>query len=327
MDCGDSTIDGLLAGNAPVKPLGPGGAAPAIGHLHDLLRGHGYCYLPDPRATYYGVYGSVTRRAVADYRKKFGLGAGETADGELLRDAVSRPALKAIIGPAYVPLVLDVAFTAVHRFVWLTSLFETGGAFQRLNLNTDGCGVSFGILQWSQKSGELHRVLQACHDHEPEEWGRIVGDSAVLDYTGKVDGGLDAHGFAVEEAFELTRDPWKSRLEALGSSLPMQRVQLALAVESYRAELKHVAAYAGETASERVFAFLIDLTNQFGRGRVEQHYQEAARAGAGQGEILQTMQEAFTRIANERFQAQVRARREFFRTTALLSDEAVKQLK
>lgn len=320
MDCGDSTIDGLLAGDASVKPLGPGGAAPAIGHLHDLLRGHGFCYLPDPRATYYSVYGSVTRRAVKDYRAKHAIGAGEIADGELLRDAVSRPAPKAIIGPAYVPLVLDVAFTPLHRFLWLTSLFETGGAFQKLNLNTDGCGVSFGILQWSQKSGQLHRVLQACHDREPQEWERMIGDAAILDYTGKANGGLDAQGFAINEAFELTRDPWKTRLEALGSGLPLQRVQLTLAVESYRAELQRVTAYAGEAASERTLAFLIDLTNQFGPARVEQHYKEAARASAGPGEILQAMEAAFTAIANPRFQPQVRARREFFRTTALLSD-------
>lgn len=323
MNCGDSTIDGLLAGDALVKPLGPGGAAPAIGHLHDLLRGHGYCYLPDPRATYYSVYGSITRRAVADYRKKYGLGNGEVADAGLLRDAVSRAAPKAIIGPAYVPLVLDVAFTPVHRLVWLTALFETGGAFQKLNLNSDGCGVSFGILQWSQKAGQLHRVLQACHDREPEEWGRMVSGDAVLEYTAKVNGGLDAHGFAVEERFELTRDPWKSRLEALGSSLAMQRVQLALAAEAYSAERKRVTAYAGETASERTVAFLVDLTNQFGPGRVEQHYQEAARMGAGQEETLKAMEEAFTAMANARFQAQVRARREFFRTTHLLSDEAM----
>lgn len=321
MNCGDSTIDGLLAGDASVGALGPGGAAPAVGHLHDLLRGHGYCYLPDPRATYYDAYGSVTRRAVSDYRKKYGLAACEIADAELLRDAVSRPATKAMIGPAYVPLVLDVAFTPVHRFVWLTSLFETGGAFQKLNLNSDGCGLSFGILQWSQKSGQLHRVLQACRDVEPEEWRRIVGDDAVLEYTAKVNGGLDAHGFAVEQAFELTHDPWKSRLEALGSSLPMQRAQLAVAVESYGAELRRVRNYAGETASERTIGFLIDLTNQFGPGRVEQQYEEAARTDGGKGEILRKMEEAFTGMANPRFQAQVRARREFFRTTSLLSDK------
>ncbi len=68
MNCGDSTIDGLLAGDASVKPLTPGAAAPAVGHLQDLLRGHCYGYLPDPRAASYNTFGSATARAIADYR-------------------------------------------------------------------------------------------------------------------------------------------------------------------------------------------------------------------------------------------------------------------
>jgi peptidoglycan hydrolase-like protein with peptidoglycan-binding domain len=145
MNCGDSTIDGLLAGDASVKPLTSGAVAPAVGHLQDLLRGHGYSYLPDPRAASYGTFGSATGRAIADYRSRNGLSAADQADSGLLRDIISRPAPKAGLGPAYVPLVLDAAFAPILRFVWLTSLFETGGVFQTLNLNTDQCGVSFGI--------------------------------------------------------------------------------------------------------------------------------------------------------------------------------------
>jgi len=163
-----------------VKPLYPGADAAAVGYLQDLLRGHGCNYLPDPRAASYRAYGSATGRAIADYRRTNGLAAADQADSWLLRDIVSRPAPKAALGPAYVPLVLDVAFTPVLRFVWLTSLFETGGVFGMLNLNTDQCGVSFGILQWSQKPGQLHRFLQAC---SAWEGGRV---SLVWSFVGSV---------------------------------------------------------------------------------------------------------------------------------------------
>jgi hypothetical protein len=319
MNCGDSTIDGLLAGDAFVKPLYPGTEAPAVGYLQDLLRGHGYNYLPDPRAPYYNAYGTATRRAIADYRSRNRLTSGDQADSGLLRDIVSRAAPKAALGPAYVPLVLDVAFTPILRFVWLTSLFETGGAFQTLNLNTDQCGVSFGILQWSQKAGQLHSVLQACSTREPAEWVRIFGSDNILDYTAKPNGGLDAHGFAVDPAFELTKDPWKSRLQVLGASLPMQRVQLDLAAETYGAELARETVWANKTTSDRGFAFLLDLANQFGPARVEQQYKQAAQPGVGEAEILKAMEDVFTSIARPQFQPQVRARREFFRTTPLLS--------
>jgi len=294
---------------------------PAVGYLQGLLRGHGYRFLPDPRASSYGHYGSGTGLAIADYRRKNALDPNQDRAGSgLLRDLIIRPAPKASVGPAYVPLVLDVAFTPILRFVWLTSLFETGGAFQTLNLNTDQCGISFGILQWSQKPGQLHKVLEACSTREPTEWSRIMGDNTILDYTAKPNGGLDARGYAIDTAFELTKDPWKSKLQALGASLPMQRVQLDLASETYRAELDRETGYAGKTTSERGFAFLLDLANQFGPGRVEQHYKSAAQPGISEGAILKAMEDAFTAIAKLQFQPQVRARREFFRTTTLLSD-------
>jgi hypothetical protein len=148
-----------------------------------------------------------------------------------------------------------------------------------------------------------------------------MGGNSILDYTAKPNGGLDASGTAVDPAFKLTKDPWKSKLQALGASLPIQRVQLDLAAETYRAELASETAWASKTTSERAFAFLLDLANQFGPGRVEQHYKQAAQPGVTEGAILKAMEDAFTAIAMPQFQPQVRARREFFRTTPLLSDQ------
>ena len=130
------------------------------------------------------------------------------------------------------------------------------------------------ILQWSQKPGQLHRFLQACSTREPAEWARIMGGgslaaNAVLEYTARPNGGLDSRGSAIDPAFELTKDPWRSKLQALGTSLPMQRIQLDLAAEIYRTELARETGYAGKTTSERGFAFLLDLANQFGSARVE----------------------------------------------------------
>ena len=131
---------------------------------------------------------------------------------------------------------------------------------------------------------------------------------------------MDAKGLALAPAFELTKDPWKSRLEALGASLIMQRVQLGLASETYRAELARDRAWVLPATSERGFAFLLDLVNQFGPGRVEEHYKEAAKAASSETEILQVLENVFIAIARPEFRPQVRARREFFRTTKLLSD-------
>lgn len=324
MKCGDSTIDGLLAGAGSVPALLPGENAPAVGYLQDLLRGHGYKFVPDPRVTSYGHYGSETGLAIADYCQKHELASDkDRAGSSLLRDLINRPAPKASVGPAYVPLVLDVAFTPILRFVWLTSLFETGGVFQALNLNTDRRGVSLGILQWSQKPGQLHKFLETCRTREPAEWVRVMGANTILDYTAKSNGGLDTRGYAINPTFELTKDPWKSKLQALGASLAIQRIQLDLASETYRAELDRETGYVSKTTSERGFAFLMDLANQFGPGRVEQQYKRAAQPGVSEPAILKAMEDAFIAIAKLEFQPQVRARREFFRTTTLLSDKVL----
>ena len=210
---------------------------------------------------------------------------------------------------------------SITRFVWLTSLFETGGTFGTLNLNTDQCGVSFGILQWSQKPGQLHKLLLACQTREPAEWARIIGGNAILDHTARPNGGVDARGNSIDPAFELTKDPWKSRLVALGASPAMQRIQLDLASDAYLNELAAITASAPHIRSERGLAFLLDLANQFGPGRIAPHYLAAVQEGATEADILKQLEDAFTNLARPQFQHQVRARREFFRTTPLLSDE------
>jgi hypothetical protein len=322
MISGNATIDGLLAADVSVQPLSPGTHVPAVGYLQDLLRCHGYSYLPDPRLSYYGTWGASTTRAVADYRRKHSLATGATADSALLRDLVQRPATQPQLSPAWVPLVLDTAFTDVLRFVWLTSLFETGGLFAKMNLNTDECGVSFGILQWSQRAGQLHNFFHACSTRQPGEWETIMGTQAgaLLDYTARPNGGVDPRGFALDPAFELTKDPWKTRLDALGGSHAMQRVQLELASETYDTALLKIKAWTHPDTSERTLAFLLDLTNQFGPGRVQQHYAQVAQSGVPESEILKKMEDAFTALSRPQFQQQVRGRREFFRTTALLAD-------
>src|ERR1700691_2703398 len=116
MNCGDPTIDGLLAGESSVQPLTPGANSSSVGYLQELLRGHGYNSLPDARGPSYGIYGPSTRQAVTDYRRKNGLAAGERADSALIGDLVRRAAPHAVLGPAYVPLILNVPFAPIVRF-------------------------------------------------------------------------------------------------------------------------------------------------------------------------------------------------------------------
>jgi hypothetical protein len=322
MKCGDPTIDGLLSADAPVTPVRPGAKTTAVGHLQDLLRGHGFDYLPDPRVPGYAAFGSATGRAIKEYCGMHGLPAGSEPDRTFLLDLVRRPAPKASVAPAYITLVLDTAFTPILKFVWLTTLFETGGAFSKINANSDGCGLSFGILQWSQRAGQLHNVLRECSIREPAEWSRIMASSGapLLDYTARPNGGLTTSGIAADPNFELTKDPWKSRFEALGVSTIIQSVQLVFAAVAYETELVKLEQYLRPNASQRMAAFLLDLANQFGPGRIKQQYQTLSSGGALESEIFGKMENYFAAQSKPEFRNAVRARRDFFRTTPLLSD-------
>lgn len=321
MNCGEPTVNGLLAGDASIQPLKQGASGPAVAYVQDLLRGHGYEGLPDPRVGGYGSYGEITAHAVADYCARNKLDGNAGTDSTVLRDLTTRPAPAAIFSPAYVPLVLGLPFTSTARFVWLSSLFETRGAFCTLNLNTDRCGVSFGILQWSQRPGQLHAILEASATQASASWTAIMGDTAVLGYTAKPDGGLNAEGWAADPAFELTKDPWKTKLLKLGADTGIQRVQFGFASSSYQAQLDRIQSWAGGAKSERLLAFLLDLVNQFGLSRVSRQFATLAGSGLGEMAIMQRLEDAFTLLSRAKFQPQVRARREFFRTTSLLSDQ------
>jgi hypothetical protein len=312
LQCGEPTVDGLLSGDPAVPPLKEGDSSSSVGYVQDLLRGHGYNALPDPRVSGYGSYGPITARAVADYCLRNKLDGGAGTDSAVLRDLTTRPAPEAVFSPAYLPLVLDIPFS---------SLFETRGAFHTLNLNTDRCGVSFGILQWSQRPGQLHSILEAGATESPASWQAIMGDSGILDYTARPDGGLNAEGWAIDPAFELTKDPWKTKLLKLGADPEMQRAQFHLAASSYQAQLQRIESWAEGPKSERLLAFLLDLVNQFGPGRVARQFTTLAATGIAEEAIMQKLEDAFTALSRPEFQPQVRARREFFRTTPLLSDQ------
>jgi hypothetical protein len=141
MNCGDATTDGRLQNNRSAQAPMPGANGVAVSYLQDLLRGHGQSSIPD---TVYGGYGLATSQAMPSDRTKYGFPAGHEVDSVTLADVVTRRAETAVLGRAYVPLVLYVPFTPIARFVWLTSLFdagfESGGVFAMLNLNTDHCG-------------------------------------------------------------------------------------------------------------------------------------------------------------------------------------------
>src|SRR5712691_3634331 len=90
--CGVPRIDDLFAGQPAVPPIAAGEAdRESVGAVQDLLRGHGFASLPDPRASAYGSFGDLTRAAVRTFRGNNGLPSAESVDGPTLKALVTAP--------------------------------------------------------------------------------------------------------------------------------------------------------------------------------------------------------------------------------------------
>ena len=51
----------------------------------------------------------------------------------------------------------------------------TEGKTDSLNLNRDGNGLSYGIIQWTQRSGSLYKLLGSMQATDPAEFARVFG--------------------------------------------------------------------------------------------------------------------------------------------------------
>ena len=142
---------------------------------------------------------------------------------------------------------------------WIPTLLkktsEHEGQFWSVQANLDGNGVSYGILQWTQKSGSLGKLLRHMAAADPVAFGRFFGPSwaKLLDVTGRAS--LEAVDGVV-----LWAEPWVSRFVAAGRWPAFQQAQASLAAESeYMAGAVEIARTLG-VASERALTLYYNRT-------------------------------------------------------------------
>jgi len=145
------------------------------------------------------------------------------------------------------------------RVVSNTSQHE--GTYHSQNLNKDACGLSFGIIQWSQCTGNLGKLLPAMQQADPAAFERIFGPSwrELLSMTtagrgsnlGPVDGAV------------LWKPPWTARFAQAGRHPAFQRVQDSMATESnvFMDQAKQIARLLGAD-TERSLALFYDRSVQ-----------------------------------------------------------------
>ncbi len=146
---------------------------------------------------------------------------------------------------------------------WIPTLLrktsEHEGNYWSVQPNIDGNGVSYGILQWTQKSGSLGRLLREMAAADPVAFGRFFGASwaKLLEVTARAS--LESVDGAV-----LWAEPWVSRFTAAGRWPAFQQVQARDAAESeYMTGAVQVATLLG-VSSERAMVLCYNRTVQQG---------------------------------------------------------------
>jgi hypothetical protein len=250
----------------------PGDTGPAVELVQSRLRELGY---------FRGVesgFGPDTMAAVRRFQRDQGLSpdgvVGPRTRARLLplvrftRDYLDR----VLYGGRQVYDALDDVVAAVATGEW--------GAFDALQLNGDGAGLSFGILQWAQGPGSLQTLLQALNAADGAKFVKIfgAGDPGEAQI-------LLAKTRGPGKKLALWLDPWPRRFWLAGRDLEFQRVQRSLARRQLAALLQEgMSLYPERFQPEgrialRALVMMADVGNQAGPLGL----QRALRAAAARG--------------------------------------------
>ena len=137
-------------------------------------------------------------------------------------------------------------------------------------------GLSYGLIQFTQDSGLLGRLLVMMRDRDGQAFSQTFGgDQKILkqliDVTTaegapsrKSPKGRSARVQPVGGA-DLWREPWLSRFRQAGIHVPFQAAQNQLAAESFIDPMLKFAGWMG-LDTERALAMVVDRAIQMGRG-------------------------------------------------------------
>ena len=178
------------------------------------------------------------------------------------------------------------------------------GSYDSLNLNLDGAGLSFGIIQWAQKVGNLGVLLAEMQRTDPERFAATFGPDwqALLDVTAR--SSLEPVAGVV-----LWREPWVSRFKAAGRDPVFIEVQNRLARQGHHFQGALQAAAVFGVWTERALALFYDTSVQQGPAFAKSNAEKVRDEFLGKGLTRIGYRDVLLRYAQ-------RAPAHFRRTTA-----------
>ncbi|HYB42136.1 MAG TPA: peptidoglycan-binding protein [Candidatus Methylomirabilis sp.] len=221
--------------------IGPGANSETVASIQQALAAAGV----DPKGVD-GGYGQNTTEAVKAFQQSRGLAATGAVDDATWQALMNRP-----IPPT------DV------RSLELTAAFE-GHGYSLAVGNFDGAWLTWGIVGFTMKHGEVQKIVLAIRDQNPQLVADAFGDKAAELIA------IMSASPAEQQAWANTRtsngqlvEPWRTGFKWFGSFPAVQAEQRRLAAEDYFTPAVATAKAMG-IASELGLALCFDVHVQNG---------------------------------------------------------------
>jgi hypothetical protein len=242
-----------------------------------------------------GIFGSQTRGRVAAFQGQRGLPANGQVDDTTWNVLLQRP----------IPSLFE-------RCLAVTAAFE-GHGFSLAQGNFDGAGITWGIIGFTLKHGEIARIVLAIHDRRPDLVEAAFGDHApqlLRVLRAPLDEQL-AFADTVSIGTKKVRlaEPWRQAFGIFGKLPEVRAEQLRRARDAYFEPAVATAARFGLT-TELGIALTFDIHVQ--NGGIKKAAADSIRSAPAPADELalrRRIADAVADAASARFREDVRVRK------------------
>jgi peptidoglycan hydrolase-like protein with peptidoglycan-binding domain len=202
-----------------------------------------------------------------------------------------------------------------ERSLQLTAAFE-GHGFTLAQGNWDGAGITWGIIGFTLKHGELGKIILKVFDETPhfvqQSFGANTEELIEVLNSSKAVQMQFANSISLGTTKAAIKEPWRSGFRAFGEIPEVQALQLALADKDYGQPAAATAAGLGlQSELGRALAFDIHVQNGGIKSSARQEIETAMEESplATEQELRVIIANAVADASSSSFKEDVRSRK------------------